>query len=370
MPTIVLDLNDRRPAWALPDWVPEELRDALPEGWTLRVMETPADGSGDGMVNLDPALVEAAREAEVYLGYGVPAALLKEGKNLRWVHSGAAGVRGSLTPEMLASPVLFSNSKGIHGPPMADTALGMILHFSRGLDFGVAAKARGEWDKDPFYAGDHPLVEMAFSTIGIFGFGGIGREVARRVAALGARVLAFDRGPEAFRDGGERFDEAVFYGRGRTGRGETGEEPDPPVGVEPLFGDVGFRRLLTESDFLVLTAPETPQTRGKLDADALAQMKPTSTLINISRGRLVEEDALVAALRAGRLRGAGLDVFSREPLPEGHPLWSLPNVLITPHVSAVSRHFWRRQTDLILENFRRYLAGERLLNLVDKEAGY
>jgi phosphoglycerate dehydrogenase-like enzyme len=107
-----------------------------------------------------------------------------------------------------------------------------------------------------------------------------------------------------------------------------------------------------------------------MDARALERMKPTATLILLSRGRLVDEEALVTALREGRLRGVGLDVFWEEPLPEGHPLWSLPNVLVTPHVSAVSRHFWRRQTDLILENFRRYRAGESLLNLVDKEAGY
>jgi phosphoglycerate dehydrogenase-like enzyme len=143
-----------------------------------------------------------------------------------------------------------------------------------------------------------------------------------------------------------------------------------PHGVEPLFGADGFETLLAESDFLVLTAPETRETRGKMDARALERMKPTATLILLSRGRLVDEEALVTALREGRLRGVGLDVFWEEPLPEGHPLWSLPNVLVTPHVSAVSRHFWRRQTDLILENFRRYRAGESLLNLVDKEAGY
>jgi len=359
MPTIILDLNDRRPAWSMPRWVPEEIRGALPEEWTLHVMETEADGSGDGMVNLDPALVEVAREAEIYLGYGVPAALLREGKELRWVHSGAAGVRGSLTPEMLTRPVLFTNSKGVHGPPMADTALGMILYFSRGLDFGVAAKARRRWEKGPFYAADTPLVELAFSTVGIFGFGGIGREVAKRVTALGARVLAFDRGPEAFERSGTRFEEKAPPGRGAALRA-----------VEPLHGPDGFRHLLEESDFLVLTAPETPESRGVFDAGALSRMKPRATLINISRGPLVDEEALVAALEEGRLRGAGLDVFTREPLPEDHPLWALPNVLLTPHVSAVSRQFWRRQTDLILENFRRYLAGETLLNLVDKQAGF
>ena len=161
-------------------------------------------------------------------------------------------------------------------------------------------------------------------------------------------MLAFDRGPEVFEAPGAGILEAV----------------------QPLHGPDGFRQLLTESDFLVVTAPETPQTRGAFDTGALSRMKPGATLINISRGRLVDEEAMVAALREGRLRGAGLDVFEEEPLPEGHPLWALPNVLILPHVSAVSRHFWRRQTDLILENFRRYLAGESLLNLVDKEAGF
>ncbi len=352
MPTMVLDLNDRRPAWAMAPWVPEEIRAALPPDWELRVMDSPADGSGDGMVNLDPALLEAAEGAEIYVGYGVPAALLRAVPTLRWVHSGAAGVGGSLTPEMLASPVLFTNSKGIHAPPMADTALGMILHFSRGLDFGVNAKARGRWDKEPFYAADHPLVELSDSSVGIFGFGGIGREVAHRCLALGARVLAFDRGPEAFREGAP-----VFQGASQPG-------------VEPLHGPEGFARLLEESDFLVLTAPDTPETRGIFNAEALGRMRPGTTLINISRGRLVDEDALVEALRWGRLRGAGLDVFVQEPLPEDHPFWTLPNVLLTPHVSAVTRHFWRRETDLILENLRRYLAGEPLLNRVDKEAGF
>ena len=140
--------------------------------------------------------------------------------------------------------------------------------------------------------------------------------------------------------------------------------------VEPLYGDAGFQRLLRENDFLVLTAPETPESRGKIDAEALARMKPHAALINISRGRLVDEDALVEALTEKRLRGAGLDVFAQEPLPEDHPLWTLPNVIITPHVSAVTLHFWRRQTDHIVENIRRYLAGETLLNLVDKEAGF
>jgi phosphoglycerate dehydrogenase-like enzyme len=340
MPKIVLDLNDKRPAWAMPSWVPEEIRGALPGDWTVEVMETEADGSGDGVTALSPEVLEVVREAEVYLGYGIPPQLLEAGEGLRWVHSGAAGVLSSLTPAMLGSPVLFTNSKGIHGSPMADTALGMILHFARGLDYAVANMHRAAWDRGPYYRADHTLLELSQSTVGVFGFGGVGREVGQRAWALGARVLAFDR------------------------------EFSHPSGAEHLQGDGGFQRLLEESDFLVLTAPETEETRGRFDAEALSRMKATAVLINLSRGALVDEDALVEALGEGRLRGAGLDAFTAEPLPGNHPLWGLPNVLITPHVSAVSRHFWRRQTDLILENLRRYLAGEELLNLVNKKAGY
>lgn len=342
MPKVVLDMNDRRPAWSLPSWVAGEIRGALPAGWTLVVMDTPADGSGDGMVNLDSHLLDVARDAEIYLGYGVPAALIREGKALRWVHSGAAGVRGSLTPEMLSSPVLFTNSKGVHGPPIGDTVMAMILYFARGLDFAVANMRQRRWSTEPFYAGDHPLLELPQSTVGVFGYGGIGHEVARRVRAMGGRVLAYDREPPQSRD----------------------------PGVHPLFGKEGFRRLLAESDFLVLTAPETPETRGVMDREALGSLKPGVVLVNVSRGALVEETALIEALQEGRIRGAGLDVFATEPLPEAHPLWSLPNVILTPHVSAVSRGFWRRETDLIVGNLQRFFAGRPLLNLVDKNAGF
>jgi phosphoglycerate dehydrogenase-like enzyme len=356
MPKVVLDLNDRRPAWALPPWVAGEIQAALPEGWTLQRLDSEADGSGDGMARLSPELAAVAPEMTIYLGYGVPADLLVEATQLRWAHSGAAGVGSSLTPEMLASPVIFTNSKGIHGPPMADTALGMILFFARGLDFGVHNKVQSRWNTEPFYRADHPLTEMSRSTVGILGFGGIGREVARRLRALDARVLAYDQGPEA------------FTSSGRVTLGDEVDLGDP--GLEMLHGEAGLRRLLEESDFLVLTAPETQETRGILDRAALGLMKGTGVLINLSRGCLVEEDALIEALTKGRIRGAGLDVYHQEPLPADHPLWKLPNVLMTPHVSAVSGGFWRRQADLIVENLRRYFSGETLLNLVDKEAGF
>jgi len=355
MPRAVLDMMDRRPVWAMPEWVPARLREVLPPRWDLVVIQEATDGSGDGAGRVAPAVLEAVAQAELYFGYGIAADLLRAGPHLAWVHSGAAGVGSSLTPEMLASPVLFTNSAGIHSPPMAETVLGMILHFGRGLDFAVEAKARGVWSKEPFYGAGAPLRELGDTLVGLVGFGGIGREIARRVAALGARVVAAKRSPP-------RPDDAALA---PLGGGGTLEDR-----IEVTHGQAGIDRVLREADVVVLCAPETDETRGLIDAPALARMKDGALLVNVGRGKLVDEDALVAELRRGRLRGAALDVFAHEPLAEGHPLWGLPNVLITPHVSAVTGSFWAREVALIVENLRRWFAGEDLLNLVDKRAGY
>lgn len=358
MPEVVLDMMDRRPIWAMPDWVPDELRDRLPSEWELIVIEEPTDGSGDGAARIAPGVLEAVADAEIYLGYGIPAELLEAGSELEWVHSGAAGVGGSLTPTMLDSSVVFTNSAGVHAPPMAETVLAMLLHFGRGLDFAVEAKARSEWSTEPYYVDGAPLTELADSTVGIIGFGGIGREVARRVASLGARVIAAKRTPA-------RPGEANL--RPMAGGGVLGSR------IEMVWGESGLDAVYRESDAVVVAAPDTPETRGMVDADAFARMKEGTVLVNVARGRLVDEEALVDALRGGRIRGAGLDVFSEEPLPAEHPLWSLPNVVMTPHVSAVTRLFWRRETDLILENLDRYMRGaplEEWRNVVDKRAGY
>ena len=355
MPRAVLDLNDRRPIWAMPDSVPQRIREALPEGWELRVMTGMSDGSGDGAGRVAPEILAAVEDAEIYMGYGIAAALLRAAPGLAWVHSGAAGVGSSLTREMLASPVLFTNSAGIHAEPIAETVLGMILFFGRGFDFAVADKARGVWSTAPYYVAGAPLRELPDTTVGLVGFGGIGREIARRVAGLGARVMAVKRTPP------EPGEANLTPVRGGEGLGDA---------IELLHGPGGLEAVLRESDVVVLCAPETSETRGLVDASALANMKDGALLINVGRGKLLDEDALVAELRSGRLRGAGLDVFAKEPLAQGHPLWGMANALITPHVSAVTRGFWRRETDLITENVRRYLAGETLLNLVDKAAGY
>ncbi|MBM4185269.1 MAG: D-2-hydroxyacid dehydrogenase [Gemmatimonadetes bacterium] len=354
----VLDMADNRPAWAMPAWVPKELEAALPAGWELVVIGEETSGAGDGAARVHPLVVEAVRDAEIYFGYGIPAELLAAGPELRWVHSGAAGVAKSLTPEMLASPVVFTNSAKVHAPPISETVLAMILFFGRGLDFAVEGMRRGEWWVAPFYAADTPMRELAGSTVGLVGYGGIGREVARRVASLGARVIALRRRQSAAADA---LLEPVQGGGSLAAH------------LEVVYGAEGLGSLLDRSDVVVVTAPETPETRGLLGARELARMKRGALLVNVARGRIVDEAALVSALTAGKLRGAGLDVFGREPLPGDDPFWRLPNVLITPHVSGVTAGFWRRETDLIVRNLRRYLAESPAAeweNVVDKHAGY
>jgi phosphoglycerate dehydrogenase-like enzyme len=260
---------------------------------------------------------------------------------LRWIHSGSAGVRALLHRELVESDVVLTNSAGVHAPPMAEAVLGMVLHFGRGFDHAVHSQVRREWGKPPFENDGVAAREVQGATLGILGYGGIGQEVAWRARGLGMRVIALRRRPIPADDG-----------------------------VELLSGADAFEQLLRRSDYLVICAPSTTATSGLLGSAELALLRPGSVLINVARGEVVEEQALVAALRSRHLRGAGLDVFVHEPLPPESELWSLDNVLITPHVSGTTDRFWRREVDLITENVRRYAAGMPLRNQVDKQAGY
>lgn len=341
---IVVNLREHRPLYSIPDWALDEIRAELPDGWEITAVEEPADGRGDGGADSPGAraAIEAVRGAEVYVGFGVPAPLFDAAHGtLRWAHTASAGVGGSLHDAMRASDVVLTNAAGIYAEPMADTVLAMILHFARGLDFAVRAQAGRRWWKEPFESADTPVRELAESTVGVVGLGGIGRAVARRAVALGMNVIATRR------------------------RGTEG-----PEGVEVLSGEGALDRLLPRADYLVLAVPQTDETRGLVGARELGMLPDGAVVINVARGAVLDENALIDALGTGRLRGAGLDVFAREPLPEKSPLWHLPNVLVTPHVSGASTRFWRRQTDLIVENLRRYLRGEPLRNTVDKQAGY
>jgi phosphoglycerate dehydrogenase-like enzyme len=287
------------------------------------------------------ALREIA-DAEVYFGFGIAPALFRAARSLRWVHSAAAGVRASLFPEMCASDVVLTNSAGVYADPLAEWAIGAMLHFARGFDVALDGMRRGDWPHPAMASGESPLRELTGSTVCVVGYGGIGRAIGMRARALGMRVLAVRAHP------------------GRTLLPE----------VDEVHGPGALDALLPRADYVVLALPETDGTRGSFDAAAFDRMRPDAVLMNLSRGGIVDEVALVEALRGGRLRGAALDVFQTEPLPADSPMRSLPNVLPTPHAGAISPAFWNRQGALMIRNLRKYLAGEPLENRVDKERGY
>jgi phosphoglycerate dehydrogenase-like enzyme len=353
---LVFNMQDERPVWAPQQWVLEKLRAELPADFELVEVAAPVSGRGDGG-GLSGEAVEAVRGAEIYFGLGLPRTLLQAAlappSRLRWIHTGAAGVASLLHAELVESDVMLTNSAGIHAEPMAETVLGMMLHFARGFDYAVRAQAQRDWHTASFEAVDSGVREIAGATLGVIGYGGIGRAVARRAAALGMQVRALRRTGSG--------------GRGRTGAAVDGMTPGD---VEMVSGADALDRILADSDFIVLSLPSTPATRGMIGQRELALTKRDAVLINVARGDVVDERALIDALHARRLRGAGLDVFREEPLSVDSPLWTLDNVLITPHVSATSPRFWQRETELLVDNLRSYLAGEPLRNVVDTTAGY
>jgi phosphoglycerate dehydrogenase-like enzyme len=306
------------------------------------LVREPTFAGGDGSREIPFAALDAVAEAEIYFGFGISRDLFVAAPRLRWVHSAAAGARATLFREMRDSDVVLTNSAGIYAEPLAEWAMAAVLHFARGFDLAVRGKLEGRWPYDEMAAFGHPQREVAGSTIGIVGFGGIGRAIGQRARALGMHVLAV---------------------RSRTGIGV-------PEGADGVVGSEGLSDVLARSHYVVLSLPETSSTTGLIGAPELGVMRPDSVLLNLSRGGIVDEEALVEALSAGRIRGAALDVFREEPLPADSPLWTLDNVLITPHAGAISPRFWERETGLMVRNIGHYLAGGRMENVVDKTRGY
>ncbi len=340
---LVVDLAARSKNWALTPEGERRLIDEAPPGWHVHVVRSPTSSDGDGPPRPSDEVLDAIRDAEAYFGFGIPRVLFLEARRLRWVHSAAAGVGSALYPEMAQSDVLFTNSAGIHAIPIAEYVVGGILHFLRGFDFSIDQQRRSEWNKAPFVRLDSVVREMDSVRALIVGTGGIGTAVAERLTSLGARCTGVRR---------------------RVGLGA-------PPGFQRVIGINAIDDELPSHDVVVLAAPLTGETAGLLTAERLDLLPQMAIIINVARGALLDEEALVVRLRDGRVRGAVLDVFREEPLAEASELWKLPQVLLTPHVSPVSPgRFWPRQLDLFLDNWRRYVKGEPLRNLVDKHAGY
>ena len=277
-------------------------------------------------------------DADAAIGWPTSAHILA-GRKLQWIHAGSAGIDWiSQVPELVQSDIVLTNGRGSYGNAIADHAFAMILAFTRQLRAFTADQQAKVWSGRNHAAN---MLELSDATLGIVGLGNIGGEIARRGAGFRMKVVAVDLNPAA-------------------------QAP----GAEQVWGLDRLDDLMQISDYLAVSVPRTPQTIGLIDARRLALMQPTAHLIVVSRGRIVEEEALIAALQAGRLAGAGLDVTATEPLPTDSPLWDLPNVILTPHISGASVQTRERGQKLLHENLRRFIAGEDLLNICDKEAGF
>ena len=345
MRLLVVDLASSSKTWSLPPEGAERIGREAPGGWRVQIVEAPTISDGDGNENPSRESVEAIRDAEAYAGFGIARPLFLEARRLRWVHSAAAGVGSALFPEMVGSDVQFTNSAGIHAVPIAEWVIGGVLFLLRGFDIATVQQREATWDKTPFIAADAPLRELGECRALIVGAGGLGSAIAGRLAAFGTRCTGVRRRPELGVPAG--FDRVI---------GATADALDAAI---------------PEADLLILAAPQTSATRGLIGRERIARLPHGAIVVNVARGALLDEDALADAIETGALRGAVLDVFAREPLPATSRLWRLSSALITPHVSAVSPGgFWRRELDLLIENWHRYVRGERLRNLVDKHAGY
>ena len=275
-------------------------------------------------------------QAEVIFGLRLPQNVIARAPHLKWIQLMSAGVDRFLDAPMVQSPVILTNVSGIHATPISEFVLGLMLMFAKNVPLHFHLKQEKQWTRLP------PSI-LRSKTVGIVGLGSIGREVARLAKAFGMRVLATRRSAK------------------REGRARNVDIMLPP---SQLY------RLLAESDFVVLAVPVTPETNKLIGEKELRGMKPTAYLINISRGEIVDEEALVRALDEHWIAGAGLDVFATEPLPSDSRLWELPNVIFSPHIAGGMADYAARATERFVENLKRYVDGRKLLNVVGKKRGY
>jgi phosphoglycerate dehydrogenase-like enzyme len=287
------------------------------------------------------AFEQAAVDAGVLFNWSGSLALFRNVfgicPNLRWVHSRSVGLERSLFPELVDSPVLLTNGSGVFSASLGEFALAAILYFAKDLRRMIRNQTAGVWEA-------FDVMPVTGHTVGIIGYGDIGRAIAARVRPLGMTVLALKR------------------------HASPTSGPDPLV--EQTYSPERRMEMLSRCDYVVVAAPLTSETRGMIGGPEFAAMKPTAVAINVGRGPVINEEALVSALSNGRIKGAALDVFDQEPLPQGHPFYKLENVLLSPHCADHTPDWLDNAMRFFIEQFRRFRKGEPLLNVVDKKLGY
>lgn len=317
----------------------ERIRAAAPDA---RLVMLSVDGLADGPLDDVEVMLRGWLNSDAF------DRVLARAPRLSWVHSATSGVEQAITPAAMERRLVVTNARGVFSRPIAEYVLMMILAVSRRLPQLMELQRERTWQ---------PLegAELRDVTVGVVGFGSIGRAVASLATAFGCRVVAVRRRGDA--------------GSTASGPDEDGKPPSE-LTLDRVGGPETLPDLLGESDFIVLAAPLTPETEEMINAETLAMVKPGAWLINVARGRLIDEQALVRALRDGSLGGAVLDTFRDEPLAATSVFYDLPNVIVTPHTAWSSGRVLDRSVELFCENLRRFAVGEPLLNPVDPSAGY
>jgi phosphoglycerate dehydrogenase-like enzyme len=323
--TVLEYVRDEEGVWNLPRPLIEGLSARFPE---VRFESPARQADADRLLP----------EVDAVLGWAVRPHNLASARRLEWIHFTAAGVGRALFPELVASEVVLTNSRGLHATSMAEHAIGMMLAFARRLHVARDAQRESRWSDRALWS---EIGQLEGGAVGLIGLGQVGAAIARRAKALGMIVRAVTRRPR--------------------------EDPAPADEVWPVerLGD-----LAATSDWLVGVAPATPATQGLVSRAVLTRMPAHAVFLNLGRGALVDEPALIERLERGAIAGAALDVFADEPLPPSSPLWAMSQVIVTPHVSGYGPRYWERAVEMFAGNLRAWLEGRPLANVVDKREGY
>ena len=325
---VVISLHHRFELWQVPDWFVERLRKDFPSDSFTKT---------ESYQELGEALVDA----EAAIAFSIHPDQFAKAEKLKWIHSPAAAVHQLMFDALVKSGVTVTNSREVHGRVVAEHALALVLAMAKKIPFAVRSQLQKKWVQTETWEQKPSTKELVDAVVCVIGFGNIGWEFARRAQALGMKVIAVREHPE---------------------KGSAG--------ADEVIGHADLKKVLPRADYVVLAAPLTGSTVRLMNEETIGLMKPDAYLINVSRGPLIDDNALVAALKAKKIAGAALDVFADEPLRQDSPYWEMENVLVTPHTAAVTDKLWERQYELISDNIRRYKDGRPLRGIVEKARGY
>ncbi len=325
---LLIVLHHRFDLWQAPPWFAQRLRQDFPD---LEVVH---------LSDYDRLNTEIAN-ADIVIGWSLRGEQIKAARNLKWIHSTATAVHALMSPELRDSDIVVTNARDVHGPVVAEHALALVFALARSLPQAMRFQQHKHWAQEDLWAEGPRPREVTGATIVIVGLGGIGKQLAKLAKSVGMRVLGV-------REHVERECESV----------------------DQVFDFEHLEDALRDADFVVLAVPVTPRTERLMNAERLNCLKPEAYLINVGRGVLIDEPALIDALQKRSFAGAALDVTTREPLPPESPLWSMDNVLITPHIAGLTDKMWQRHYDTFTKNLKRFKSGEPLLWQVDKRRGY